>query len=348
MASASDIGTAVEHARYEACLKGLALSFEGDRGRGVVAGRTVTCDLSEGRGRPVPFVGFQAPFVRRLDLGLRVVLRPFAGVVEEEDPFEAEFTLGGDEPGRARELLEPAVREQLAALHATGLVVAVSDAGPRIEWPETSFEDPVGLSAALHALVRLSATMEVSARALRPSVRLSGHAEALAHFANEHGFEFATTPLGLEGELAGCAFTVRSQRVGWHSHCLAWEVRLMRPLATVLDVRRQRLLDTLPTQLGTADFVLGSAEFDRRFRVEAAVEARAEVARLFEPALIELLVDLDREIGATRLNRDRIGVEALANEVRPLALVSTLKRLVRAAVLIDKNDSESVAGFQLA
>ncbi|MBM4358323.1 MAG: hypothetical protein FJ096_09465 [Deltaproteobacteria bacterium] len=287
---------------------------------GHIDGRALRLELDVAAGLVRVAVAFATP----LDLGLRLAPRSFTGPVDEEDPFEAAFALGGDEPGRVRDLVDEATREQLVDLTDSASNLALNDRDLTLVWTIEDVPDEPRLGASVRAASRTLASLERSARSLRSSVRLRAHADALASLAQAHGLSLELTPIKLWGELAGGAVVLRSERIGWHNHRFTLQASLPGPAPVTL--RRKSLRDTV-THDGQATLDHGDAAFERRFQVDAS--SASDVLR--DPELRRALLELDETVGAVSIDGDRVEVCCLAIEVRPSTLADAMLLLARVA-----------------
>jgi hypothetical protein len=252
---------------------------------------------------------------------LRVVPRTFSGPIEEDEPFEAMFALGGDEPGRVSDLVAPRIREVFLELADDTDDLAASDQGVTLAWPVTSPPTSDAVLEAGRRAARASALLESSAESLRSSVRLRAHAEALDAYARAHGLGLGLTPIVLEGTVDGVEVVARSERVGWHSHRFTLEARLPAPCDVRL--RRASLRDTLEVDVPTTTRYADEA-FERRFRLDA----RGPSDVLADPELRRMLLELDETVGPVSVESSRVRIEFLAIEVRASELPKALDRLV--------------------
>jgi len=293
-------------------------------GTAVVQGRVVVVSrdgASPSRLRVV------VPLTPALDLGLNVRPREFHGPVDEEDPFEATFILGGDEPGRVRDLLDASLREHLESLHAQVDELVVTDDGTAIAWTEPTFPEVASAVARVVDAVRINELLETSAAALRSSVRLRAHADALAGLAAHHALRLSRTPIALAGALDGVLLLVRSERIGWHSHRFSVTASFSAGAAPLgLAMRRARLGDTLEDASSPRT---GEVSFDRRFHLVASAEARVAPQDLFDARLCAELLALDVEAGTLALDASGLRFSAVAAELRAEALVAGVVRAAR-------------------
>lgn len=270
------------------------------------------------------------PLAPALDLGLRVRARAFDGPVEEEDPFEASFILGGDEPGRVRDLVGEEIRDALVGLHEATSTLLLTDEGLSIAWSLDALPRADEAVAILAEAARACARLERSAAGLRSSVRLRGHAEALARLADEHGLTLARTPIGLAGSVDGIAVSVRSERTGWHEH--RFTVAIAFPCDAPpfgVTLRRARLEDTLAAERARPLPGFDDPVFDGRFQLIAEAVEPARLERLFDQEVRAALVELDTKVGRLSLDSEGLHLSAVAAELRPDVLATGLLRAVR-------------------
>lgn len=269
---------------------------------GAIGGYAATLSIDASPAELVLWVRFPTA----LDLGLRVLPRTFSGPVEEDDPFESAFSMGGDEPGRVADLVAASARDGLVELLELVTTLALDDQGLHARWgaPSSSSEAELERIAALASSI--VGALDEASRMLRSSVRLEAHADVLARYARNRGWSFAPTPIRVEGVAESFAIGLWTERVGWHRHRMTLEASSLR--SGRLDVRRMSLRDTVADGATTA-LALGDEAFERRFRFDD------DRGRLGEARLRALLLELDERVGAVRLEDGRLRVEFLTTEV---------------------------------
>lgn len=187
----------------------LGLPAVGYRAEGPVDGVTVT--LSEVRVAGRPLLSIRAPLLRPLDLRLSIGLglaAPRAVTAEHKETNDPElegFAIwGAGEVERARALLGEELRSALRNVaRAGGAKLVDSLAEVLVEDADTDRQERL-----MRLVIALRATIERAARGVPVVKELAPALPSFERFATELGVEATTCPLGLLGEVDGCAVDV--------------------------------------------------------------------------------------------------------------------------------------------
>lgn len=273
--------------------------------------------------------GFLSP---PLDLGLSVskeglLSSAWASLAGTEDvqtgdaAFDAAFIVQGDEAGRVRALLHPALRQAFVQAASRATAVYANDTAVRITL-QGAVSSYASLEWALRTTSSLAAMMAQGRENVPVAAPLATHRLGWEAFARPRGLQGMTTPLRIWGNLDGRAVSVYAIRSDRLTYQLEVFVRYPQNLGLNLLVQPSSTIDGVAVWFGGQDVEVGDQTFDPIFRVQAARPDRMLI--VLDPHVRQRMVWLNQRYGSIQVRDDGVTLRAAAMPADPNEVLGLL------------------------
>ncbi|MBK8256599.1 MAG: hypothetical protein IPK82_28505 [Polyangiaceae bacterium] len=218
-----------------------------------------------------------------LDLGLDISTRHFAFADSMGTPrffgdsnWDDEIATTCDDPGRARKLLEGAVRRHVLKLNSTSNNFTMTDLCAKVEIALPYQEQLMSL---VPTLIQLGKDVATDRLGVPPPRELKLYAKVLKEMAQKVPLQLSNVPLKAEGIMRETAIKLEFTRTGverYQAELLAFPQTGAQREGFL--VKPETLVDRARVLFGAQDVQVGDAPFDKAFLIQSGDPERAVAA----------------------------------------------------------------------